>query len=151
LKASQQPLRKKGHGRLIHVSNFINPGRLVLRDGSGNIVQDAQKIIYPGVDGDPLWDTQQLLTQINDTIIIFETAFQDKKGLFIFDNSSAHGSLPADALKTFEMNKSDGGKQWHQQDTIIPESNPVAEHHGKTQKMTLPDGSLKGMWHVLQE
>ena len=81
--------------------HFINPetGRLILHDGSGNIVQDAQKIIYPGADGDPWWDTQQLLTQINDTIVIFETVFPDKQGLFIFDNSSFHDSLLADALK----------------------------------------------------
>jgi len=85
------------------------------------------------VDGDPWWDTQQLLTQINDAIVIFETAFPDKQGLFIFDNSSAH-ALPADPLKAFKMNKSDSGKQQHQQDTIIPESNPVAEHCGKNQK-----------------
>jgi len=103
------------------------------------------------VDGDPWWDTQQLLTQIDNAIVIFETAFPDKKGLFIFDNSSAHSSLPADALKTFEMNKSDGGKKQHQQDTIILKLNPVAEHCGKTQKMTLPDGSPKGMQCVLQE
>jgi len=66
------------------------------------------------VDGDPWWDTQQLLTQINDAIVIFETAFPDKQGLCIFDNASAHGSLPADALKAFKMNKSNSGNQWHQ-------------------------------------
>jgi len=51
------------------------------------------------VDGDPWWDTQQFMTQINKAIIIFEMAFPDKQGLFIFDNSSFHDSLLADALK----------------------------------------------------
>ena len=55
MKAGQQPLCKKGRGRLIHVSDFINEadGRLVERDDDGEIIQDAQKIIYPGANGDP--------------------------------------------------------------------------------------------------
>ncbi|KAF8230394.1 hypothetical protein L208DRAFT_1400618 [Tricholoma matsutake] len=40
------------------------------------------------------------------------------------------------------MNKSDGGKQHIQHDTVIPESNP---------KMTLPDGRPKGLECVLTE
>ena len=67
------------------------------------------------------------------------------------DQSSAHASLPPDALKAFEMNKSDGGKQRKQCDTVIPKSNPVAEHCGKAQKMTLENGQQKGMQHVLEE
>ncbi|KAF8231019.1 hypothetical protein L208DRAFT_1279257, partial [Tricholoma matsutake] len=55
------------------------------------------------------------------------------------------------ALKAFEMNKSDGGKQHIQHDTVIPESNPVAKHQEKAQKMTLPDGRPKGLEHVLTE
>ena len=52
----EQPLRKKGCGCLIHVSDFINEedGQLVLRDSEGNIIQDARRIIYPGFNGD-LW------------------------------------------------------------------------------------------------
>ena len=34
---------------------------------------------------------------------------------------------------------------------VIPESNPVAEHCGKAQKMTLENGQPKGMQHVLEE
>ena len=49
------------------------------------------------------------------------------------------------------MNKSNGGKQRKQHDTVIPQSNPFAEHHGKTQKMTLLDGSPKGLQRVLEE
>jgi len=49
------------------------------------------------------------------------------------------------------MNKSDGGKQHVQRDTIIPQSNPIVEHRGKVQKMTLPDGTQKGLERVLTE
>ena len=48
---------------------------------------------------------------MEDEIQIFEAAHLGKQGLFIFDQSSAHASPPPDALKAFEMNKSDGGKQ----------------------------------------
>jgi hypothetical protein len=49
------------------------------------------------------------------------------------------------------MNKSDGGKQRKQRDTVIPQSNPLWEHRGKPQKMTLPDGHPKGLQRVLEE
>ena len=153
LRKGEQPLCKKGRGRLIHVSAFINPetGCLTLVDKDGNIVRDSTKIIYPGSGGDPWWDCEQLLKQMEEAIEIFEAAHPGKQGLFIFDQSSAHASLPPDALKAFEMNKSDGGKQRHQRDTIIPENNPVAEHRSKPQKMTLPDGKPKGLQRVLEE
>ena len=88
---------------------------------------------------------------MKDAIQIFEAAHLGKQALFIFDQSSAHASLPPDALKAFEMNKSDGGKQRKQRDTIIPQSNPSAEQHGKPQQMALPDGKLKGLKQVLEE
>jgi len=71
--------------------------------------------------------------------------------LFIFDQSSAHASLPPDTLKAFEMNKSNGGKQRKQHNTVIPDTNPTVEHHGKPQKMCLPNGQPKGLQQVLEE
>jgi hypothetical protein len=146
-------LQKKGRGHLIHVSDFINEenGRLIVRDSQGNITQDARKIIYPGSNGDAWWDNNQLLVQVKEAIRIFETAHPDCVSLFVFDQSSAHASLPPDALRAFDMNKSDGGKQRKQRDTVVPNSNPVAELRGKFQKMTLEDGTPKGLQHVLEE
>lgn len=145
-------MRKKGRGKLIHASAFINPetGRLIYVDKSGNVC-DSMKIIYPGSQGDAWWDTAQLLVQMADAVEVFKLAYPAKQALFIFDQSSAHASLPPDALKAFEMNISNGGKQRKQRDTIIPESNPVADHCGKSQKMTLENGQAKGMQCVLQE
>ena len=74
----------------------------MLLDEKGQIIQDAQKIIYPGANGDPWWDTKQLMDQIRSTIEIFKTAHPNCQALFIFDQSSAHTSLPPDALKAFE-------------------------------------------------
>jgi hypothetical protein len=67
------------------------------------------------------------------------------------DNSSAHGSIGPDALNAFTMNKSDGGKQRKQKDTIIPESNPDASCRGKVQKMTTDKREQKGLQSVLEE
>jgi hypothetical protein len=71
--------------------------------------------------------------------------------LFIFDQSSAHGSLPPDALMAFEMNKSDGGKQRKQGSTVSPMTNESVLHRGKIQTMTNADGSAKGLLRVLGE
>ncbi|KAF7984968.1 hypothetical protein HWV62_9917 [Athelia sp. TMB] len=153
LREGEQPLRKKSQGRLIHVSDFINEedGRLVLLDENGQIVRDARKIIYPGSNGDPWWDNKQLMEQIKSAIEIFEAAHPDCQALFIFDQSSAHASLPPDALKAFDMNKSNGGKQRKQRDTIIPHSNPDQRFRGQPQKMTTSSGEAKGLQAVLEE
>ena len=126
MRAGEQPLRKKGRGRLIHVSEFISEenGRLVVLDEHGKIVRDAQKVIFPGSNGDPWWDTDQLIVQMKSAIEIFEAAHPGCQALFIFDQSSAHASLLPDALKAFNMNKSNGGAQCKQKNTIIPQSNP---------------------------
>jgi hypothetical protein len=135
------------------VSDFINEedGRLVIRDEHGNITCDARKIIYPGSNGDPWWDTDQLLTQVQNAIDIFNTVHPDCQALFIFDQSSAHASLPPDALRAFDMNKSDGGKQRKQRDTIIPMSNPTVACRGQVQRMTTLSGEPKGLKAVLEE
>ncbi|KAF9489413.1 hypothetical protein BDN71DRAFT_1529516 [Pleurotus eryngii] len=154
LSLGQQPLHSKSQGQLIHVSDFINSetGQLVLKDKDGNITHDAQTIIYPSANSkDEWWDTKQLLVQMQKAIDIFNKAHPGKQALFIFDQSSAHASLPDDALKAFEMNKSDGGKQRVQRDTIILESNPTPEYQGQKQAMTLPNGEQKGLKHTLEE
>ena len=135
------------------MSDFVNEvnGRLVLRGEDGEIKMDARKIIYPGSNGDAWWDHEQLLTQVKHAIEVFEAAHPNCVALFIFDQSSAHASLGPDALRAFEMNKSNGGKQRRQHDTVIPESNPVAEHRGKVQTMTTEEGEAKGLQQVLEE
>jgi hypothetical protein len=120
-------------------------------DENGQTIRDARKIIYPGANGDPWWDTKQLMDQIGSAIEIFEAAHPDCQALFVFDQSSAHGSLPPDALKAFEMNKSNGGKQRKQRDTIIPQSNPDPRFRGQLQKMTTSSGQQKGLQAVLEE
>jgi hypothetical protein len=49
------------------------------------------------------------------------------------------------------MNKSNGGKQRKQKDTVIPMNNPDAKFRGKPQKMTTTTGEAKGLQQTLQE
>ena len=149
----QQKLMKKGRGRLIHVSDFVEEenGRLVIRNQEGTITKDARCITYPGSGGDAWWDHAQLLSQVDNAISIFEEAHPDCMALFVFDQSSAHASLGQDALRAFDMNKGNGGKQRKQKDTMIPMNNLHAEFRGKPQKMTTEDGKAKGLQQTLEE
>jgi hypothetical protein len=153
LAEGQTILQKKSRGRLIHVSDFITEGtgRLVQRDQDGIIIADAREITYPGAKGDPWWDTDQLIKQVKRAIKIHNDIHPGVTALFIFDQSSAHASLPEGALRAFSMNKSNGGKQPKQNDTVIPQSNPSAAQRGKVQKMTTVEGEAKGLQAVLVE
>jgi len=122
-----------------------------VRDEDGVIKEDARKIIYPGSQGDKWWDMEQLIEQVKSAITIFNKAHPDSVALFVFDCSSAHAALAPDALHAFDMNKSNGGKQHRQHDTVIPMSNPDPTHRGKPQKMTDEQGQQKGLKQVLEE
>jgi len=89
--------------------------------------------------------------QVEQAISIFEEAHPGCVGLFLFDHSSVHTSLGPDALHTFNMNKSNGGKQRKQKDTTIPMNNPDIEHHRKPQKMSTEAGQAKGLQQTLKE
>jgi hypothetical protein len=144
---------RKGRGHIIHVSNFIEEefGQLVVHDEDGEILRDAWCITYPGVSGDPWWDHVQLLAQMDKAISIFEELHPGCAALFIFDQSSAHASLGPDALQAFGMNKTNGGKQRKQKDTVIPMNNPHPPCCGKPQKMTTEAGDAKGLKQTLEE
>ena len=146
-------MQKKGRGQIIHVSDFINEedGQLISCDTDGKVVKDAQKIIFPGANGDAWWTHDDLLNQVQFAIQIHKEI--NRPGiqvLSIFDNSSTHATLPPDTLHAFNMNKSNGGKQHKQHDTIIPQSNPGPLKHGLPQKIT-NDGKPKGLKLVLEE
>jgi hypothetical protein len=153
VRQGETKLQKKGHGRLIHVSDFVEEenGRLIICNEKGAIVKDARCITYPGSGGDPWWDHTQLLAQVDRAIVIFEEAYPDCVALSIFDQSLAHASLGPDALCAFDMNKSNGRRQRKQKDTIIPINNPCAEFRGKLQRMTTNTGKAKGLKQVLEE
>lgn len=150
----EQIIPKKDREHLIHDLEYIEPenGRLVVKGPNGEVLKEALQIIYPGSNGDPWWDSKQLIDQvIKKAIPVFKEAHPGCQALFIFDQSSAHAALSPNALKAFEINKSNGGAQWRQKDTIIPESNPFPEYHGRVQKMTTKSGEQKGLQQTLEE
>ena len=140
-------MMKKGRGRLIHVSDFVEEdnGRLIVRNQEGAVVKDARCITYPGSAGDPWWDHAQLLVQVDRAIGIFEEAHPNCVALFVFDHSSAHASLGPDALRAFDMNKSNGGKMRKQKDTVIPMTNLTVKCCGKVQRMMTEAGKPKSL------
>jgi hypothetical protein len=115
------------------------------------VVKDARCIIYPGVGGNPWWDHVQLLAQVDKVTAIFEEAHPDCIALFVFDQSSAHALLGADALRAFDMNRSNGGKQRKQKNTVILLNNLHPEFCGKAQSMTTEAGMAKGLRQTLEE
>ena len=105
---------------------------------------DARKIIYPGKNYDAWWDLTQLMDQTKIAVNIFEYLHPDKVRIWIFDCSSAHEGLAADALNVNNMNMNPGGKQRVMQDMVIPLTNPPlkpgqCDTQGMPQKMVYPD------------
>jgi len=154
LQEGQQILQKKGCGCLIHISGWVEEvnGCLVVRNAEGVIIKEVHKVVFPELNSNPYWDCMQLIEQVHTKAIpIFKEAHPGCQDLFIFYQSSALAALPPDALKAFEMNKSNGGKQHRQKDTIILDSNPYLEFCGKVQKMTTENGEQKGLQQTLKE
>ena len=177
LAADQQPIRKKGGGRAIHVSDFIceTIGRVKLsREQISAQLElpselhlrafEARKITYPGKGFDSWWDLPQLIEQVKDTISIFEHTHPNCISVFVFDRSSAHGGFAEDALNVNSMNIRPGGKQRKLRDTVIPLTNPdpapgEEDTRGQVQHMCFPNdhedpelrGEAKGIKAVLME
>ena len=111
----------KSKGKLVHCSDFIGPkGRIRVLCPSGEEQEDARKIIYPGSNGDPWWDTKQLLAQLSTTIDIFEKKHPGCIGVFVFDQSSAHASHGEGALNSFDINLNNRGKKGTLKDMYYP-------------------------------
>ena len=135
----KQPLRKKGRGQGLHVSDYLSPiGRL----GNG----DVCKILKCG--GDIWWTGEDMLEQLTTQAIpSFELAFPGCQALFAFDNAKSHQKYAADALRTGNMNLTPGGKN------TVPMRDGwfVKDNQIQKQSMMLPDGRLKGLKKVLEE
>lgn len=70
---NEQPLRKKGQGRTMHVSDFLTEtiGRLKLSDEQKlevgeDFPHDAQVTICPGKNADGWWNLEQLIDQVSN-------------------------------------------------------------------------------------
>ena len=137
LAQDQQAIQKKGHGRAIHVSNFIckTSGwiKLSKEQIANQLAQPAEhrlaafkahKTIYPRKGHDAWWDLTQLIDQIKITVQIFEITHPNCIGIFVFDWSCAHEGFAENALNVNNMNVNPGGKQRKLRNTKIPLNNP---------------------------
>ncbi|KAF8578546.1 hypothetical protein K439DRAFT_1648756 [Ramaria rubella] len=159
----RMPLRKKGEGCAIHISDFIveHTGRIVLNEEQRQINDklplhlrlqhmDAWEIIYPGKNNDGWWNMERLIVQVRRMIPIFERLYPGAVGEFFFDQSSAHGVFAPKALNLKEMNLRPGGKQRVMHSTFIPMDNPHLGLCGMPQEMMFPT-DLPRLCQVLEE
>ncbi len=177
LMQDQQPIRKKGGGRAVHVSDFIceTIGRIKISEEQIHeqlalpaelrlAAFEARKIIHPGKGFDAWWDLKQLIEQVRNTVAIFKYTHPNCVGVFVFDRSSAHEGFAEDALNVNAMNLNPGGKQKKMRNTVIPLNNPDPapgdeDTRGTVQQMCFPEdhedpqlrGQPKGIKAVLTE
>lgn len=136
------PLRKKGRGQGLHVSEFLTPiGQL----GGG----DACVILKCG--GGVWWNGDKLLEQVVDKAIpAFEAQFPGCKALFAFDNARNHLKFADDAPHVSEINLEPGGKNPKiMRDTYVLD--PSHPNGGYVQSLVLPDSRPKGLKIILSE
>ena len=152
---NDRPLRPKGQGRSIMVSEFLcechGPLKLSehqMKDHTG-ISFETCAIIMPGKQQDGYWTTSDLIHQVKTKLMpIFKILHPGCDALVLFDNSQNHRSLPPDALRASFLNLSDGGKNVAKQ-----RSGWFLDTNGNRviQPMQRPDGVQKGVRTILQE
>lgn len=152
---NDRPLRPKGQGRSIMVSEFLCEchGAMKLNNEQRAQYPDTPfetcTIILPGKQQDGYWTTANLIQQVRTKAMpIFKILHPGCDGLFLFDNSQNHRSLPPDALRASALNLSDGGKNVQKQ-----RSGWFIDDNGirVTQTMQRPDGVQKGVRTILKE
>jgi hypothetical protein len=173
LKDNQQPLKKKGNGHGVHISDWIceTTGQLVLPEEQiTRQLQLPPEVQLKATDAtksyihDAWWDLSQLMDQTKVAVDIFKYLHREKVRIWLFDCSSAHEGLATDALNVNNMSVNPGGKQQAMWDMAIPLANPPPKSGqpdtcGMPQQMVYPDmypdpelwGKPKGMKAVLQE
>jgi hypothetical protein len=147
-KNGELPLRKKGNGRSIMVSEFLTEvdGRLRLQPDDvmkhPNIPKEARCYLKPGKNQEGYWTAEHLLEQIEyKAIPIFETLYPNCIAVFAFDNSSNHAVFRKDALVASRMNLKPGGKQPIMRDTYF---GPDRQPQSMVFPATHPDEKLRG-------
>ena len=162
--AGETPLRPKGKGRGIMVSDFLLPfGRLGFSHLSPNDQKsliattglsetEAVEIFEYGKNNEGYWDGPKLLKQvINKAIPIAEALYPGYSFMFMFDNATSHAVYAENALCAGNMNKSSGGKQALLRDGWFETEDGL--RHSQQMSYLAQDGTLvpKGIQQVLEE
>ena len=105
------PLRKKGKGRCIMISEFLCECHGVMKIDDNGEEETTMEMLTPGKNEEGWWTADHLLDQIQKKMLpIFEALHPGSFGVFLFDNSTNHGAFAEDALNTAKMNLLPGGK-----------------------------------------
>lgn len=155
LHAKDPPIiQPKTKGSGIMVSDFIDQhnGYLKLTDAEfaaarradRHAVQSARVLLEYGVEREGYWTSEKFMANVKNAMKIakFKYPAQLHTVCWVFDQSSCHRAFAEDALNAKRMNVHSGGAQPKMRDTVWA---------GKVQKMTLADGTPKGMKLVLKE
>ena len=149
-----QPIRPKGLGRGIMVSDFVDEfnGLLSLtpdefergRVEYPDLKQKARVLLKYGAEGEGYWNSDKFIAQVKDTVKIVKVKYPRVMYdiIWLFDHSSGHTAFADDALNVNKMNVRPGGAQPKMHNTIWG---------GREQKMVFDDGTPKGMKQVLFE
>ena len=123
----KQPIRAKGQGRGLMVSDFID-------EHSGYLALSDQEYEDARASNSGLWKSARFLE--------IKYPASSHSIVFLFDQSSGHTAYAEDSLNANRMNVNSGGSQPRMHDTIWD---------GKVQKMVDSKGTPKGMRQVLME
>ena len=153
----EPPLRKKGQGKSIMVSEFLleTIGRLKLTPeqilANPNAPTEARKYLKPGKNEDGWWTSDHLVDQvINYAIPIFEIVHPEAIAVMAFDNSTNHGAMPTDGLNAVTMNVNPGGKQPSMHSTYFGQNNTLQSMVFPSDHPVYPN-QPKGMRQILIE
>ena len=146
-------IRPKSKGASLMVSDFVEEfgGFLRLSDDEyGSIPEDREKpskkearvILQYGAEREGYWNNQKFMVQVGlaEQIANIKYPSSHYSLLWLFDQSSGHTAMAADALVASRMNVGDGGAQPRMYDTVRPGGQLLTE-----------DGTAKGLRTVLIE
>lgn len=150
----EMPLRKKGQGLSLMISEFISEvcGSLSYKDPTTKVVESSVEFLNPGTRRDGWWTGDDMAKQFRKAISIHKKKHPALFiGLWAFDNATNHSAFAKDALLVRKMNVSPGGKQPAMRSTTLED--------GTVQEMVFPEdyhvielrGQPKGMAQVLKE
>ena len=150
----KQPIKPKGLGRGIMVSDFVDEynGLLALTDEEfwrgklqyPNLKQAARVLLKYGAESEGYWNSDKFIAQVKDVIYIVKVKYPEQfyDVYWFFDQSSGHTAFADDALNAKKMNVKPGGSQPKMRDTYWS---------GNLQRMVYRDGTPKGMKAILIE
>ena len=154
-KKGEHMLRPKSKGSGIMVSDFVDEknGYLALTSeeyAAASVThpamwKEARCLLEYGESREGYWTSEKFMLQVEEAVAIADIKYPKEEGwrvVWVFDQSSCHKAMAADALDATKMNVNPEGKQPAMRDTVWA---------GKPQKMCFNLGVPKGMKQVFKK